>query len=136
MATTISQSIVARLRMGTQDKMYLSTDEILPYVGEFGRFQKGLVALLFLIYFVMGYQVSRIHRFCSSVFGEQNFRHQVRFSAVLSAEILSDKVPHEHLEDILLYKVIQVFKGKSAKIPCTDDYVAIIFHFLSGFCHE
>lgn len=37
-------------------RVFLSIDEILPYVGEFMLFQKFLVALVFLIYLATGYQ--------------------------------------------------------------------------------
>lgn len=42
-------------------KKVLDIDEILPYIGEFGKFQKILVAMLTIIYFSMSFQILMIY---------------------------------------------------------------------------
>ena len=44
-----------------EKKMILDIDGILPYIGEFGRFQKILVGMIFVIYFAMSYQILIIY---------------------------------------------------------------------------
>ena len=47
--------------LSSQKPREVNVDDMLPYVGEFGKFQKTTVFVMFLTYFTLGFQVMIVY---------------------------------------------------------------------------